>query len=112
MDPSAHKLPKLVGSNSQSRLFHHVQRAEENDSAQNSASRQARFIDQVLDDVFSPDKNFSKSPQGGIRSSQKDDNTNVLSATSSSHLNPGQGGDPRLSDMLHLPTPYSRNPIQ
>lgn len=92
------------------------------ESAQNSATRQARLIDQVLDDVFSPDKNFSKSPQG-IRSSQKDDgmypsqqyrelnNNSVLSATSSSHLNPGvHGGDPRLSDMLHLPTPYSRNP--
>jgi hypothetical protein len=120
-------MPQLVGSNSQSRLFHQVQREEEHDSAQNSATRQARLIDQVLDDVFSPEKNFSKSPQGGLRTSQKDDgggmypsqqyremnNNSVLSATSSSHLNPGaHGGDPRLSDMLHLPTPYSRNPGQ
>lgn len=127
LNPSSHqsskfKMPQLVGSNSQSRLFQHVQHEGHDESAQNSATRQARLIDQVLDDVFSPDKNFSKSPQG-IRSSQKDDgmypsqqyrelnNNSVLSATSSSHLNPGvHGGDPRLSDMLHLPTPYSRNP--
>ena len=54
-------MPQLVGSNSQSRLFQHVQQ-EENDSAPNSATRQARIIDQVLDDVFSPEKNYSKSP--------------------------------------------------
>lgn len=55
------KMPQLVGSNSQSRLFQHVQR-DENGSAPNSATRQARIIDQVLDDVFSPEKNYSKSP--------------------------------------------------
>ena len=56
------KMPQLVGSNSQSRLFQHVQRDDGDEQQTNSASRQARLIDQVLDDVFSPEKNFSKSP--------------------------------------------------